>query len=195
MPAKKKRIISKKKNTTRVRGKNNSERKSTSKPNSTRSVKKAFTEKRIKNSPKSKRQPVRTIRRKTHTQKIAANYGWEIVPFVVAVVVAIVVVAQSMQSARQLNEGGAFTIRPTVTHMAGGCEIEGAILIEVRSAERALRRALENLEDSEEFYNWECSVDPQGDKCITAKKDVRRDDRIVRTKIEEIQVLRMAACL
>ena len=110
--------------------------------------------------------------------------------------VAIVVVAQSMQSARELSNGdGTFTIRPTVTHMAGGCEIEGSILREIRSAERALQRSLENLESSEERYGWECSANPGSNECSTAKKDVRRDDRVVRTKIEEIQVLRMTACL
>ena len=209
MAAKKKRTASRKKTVTRAR-KSTTKRKSVKRKavrksakrkavsrKSTRTAKKAFTRKPIrKSAPSRKRTVKRVIRRKTRTQKVAENYGWEIVPFVVAVVVAIVVVAQSIQSAKQLsNDGSTFTVRPTVTHMAGGCEVEDSLLREVRSVERALQRALENLEKSEQVYDSKCSADPQSDCCIKAKQNVRRDDRLVRTKIEEIQVLRMSACL
>ena len=143
-----------------------------------------------------------TNKKPRRTKKVNAlrTNTWELVPFVVAVIIAIIVVAQSMESAQRerikngsslkLMEGG------TPTHMAAeDCELVGAPLRELKSSERALQRTMQSLDEAETLYQWECSTQANDPECMNAKRSLRRENRLVKQKIQETQLMRIQACL
>ena len=105
--------------------------------------------------------------KKRVTRKSSNQFDWEIVPFVIAVVVAIIVVMQSMQSAEYFKNGGnSESLQGPLYHMAGGCVVDEGTVRRIRASERGISRAIKN-----------------GDSELAAKK------------IKELRKIKIEACL
>jgi len=136
----------------------------------------------------------KAVHTKKRTHKRESVSGWEIVPFVVAVVVAIVVILQSVDSAKESRNGGD-DMGAIRTHMAAGCDIEGGKLREVRGRERALARSIELLAEAQYQYDWDCSSEPNGILCAHARDNLQKVSILLQEQSIELEKTRMEACL
>lgn len=135
--------------------------------------------------------------RRTHGKRRVVQEGasgWEIVPFVIAVIVAIVVIVQSIDSATETfpRLGGATALR---THMTAGCEVTGAALREIRGSERGVERSMALLEEAQHQVDWDCSSDPRGSLCTNAKENLQRVSLLVQEEQHNLEQVRIEACL
>ena len=117
------------------------------------------------------------------------------VPFVVAVIVAIVVVMQSVDSAQDQRGANTFSILPAPRHMAADCMLDGATLRGILSAERGAERARLHLESAQDLLSWDCTIDPQSATCEEARTARSKAEDILRVKLQEIQALTVEACI
>ncbi|HLC75729.1 MAG TPA: hypothetical protein VJB82_01230 [Candidatus Peribacterales bacterium] len=139
-----------------------------------------------------KRKIVRHTPTKRSTRTEGAS-GWEIVPFVIAVVVAIVVIVQSIDSATEsLPRSGGAALR---THLSAGCDVSGAALRKIRGSERGVERGMALLEDTQHQVDWDCSTDPHGRLCNKAKENLQEVNILVQEEINNLEQVRIEACL
>lgn len=125
----------------------------------------------------------------------AEGYGWEVIPFAIAILVSVVVIVQSMGAARDMPIQPRNNLEITTMHSAAPCNPTGAPLVELRVSERAYNRTLELLEDAQIQYDWDCSVDAQGKLCSNAKENLQRVNDLLGDQSEEFQAKRIEACL
>ena len=151
----------------------------------------------------------RTCKRRTKKNQVNEAYGWEILPFVVAVIVAFIVVIQSMSSVQseltfEPTGGRGRTMAPGSTmHFAApsyhgvsdGCVIDGATHRQIQAAERALARGLDLLQDAELTHDWDCTTDPRGTLCKSAKDNLEHMQNVVQDLSGEYQKVQIEACL
>jgi len=139
----------------------------------------------------SKVKHVRSRRRKEE----ANSYGWEIVPFLVAVIVAIVVIVQSIDPV--LNDMKIYRDgRAARMHMAAGdCANDGGTFREIRGKERAVERSIGLLTEAQEQLDWDCGMDPRGSICTHAKANLEKVTDLVLQEQRELDQARVESCL
>lgn len=151
----------------------------------------------------------RTCKRTSRKNQTNEAYGWEILPFVVAVIVAFIVVIQSMSSVQSEltfspTGGRGRTMAPSGTmHFAApqyhgasdGCVVDGATHRQIQAAERALARGLDLLQDAQLTQDWDCSTDPRGTLCKSAKANLEHMQSVVQDLSGEYQEVQIGACL
>lgn len=130
-------------------------------------------------------------RRKADTN----SYGWEIVPFLVAVIVAIVVIIQSIDPV--LNDMKMYRDGRTARmHMAAGdCASDGGTMREIRGKERAVDRSIDLLTEAQSQLDWDCSIDARGSLCTHAKANLEKVTDLVLQEQRELDQARVESCM
>ncbi len=138
--------------------------------------------------------PVKTNRARSRKARENAN-GWEIVPFVLAVIIAIVVIIQSMDAVEKemdVRQMGKLSFR---AHPAAECNADGAMLREIRAKERAVARSISLLEEAQHQFDWDCSTDSHGSLCTHAKTNLEHVHSLVQQELAELKDAREESCL
>lgn len=149
-----------------------------------------------KHSRKASKHASKTPRARNHHRKADTNScGWEIVPFLVAVIVAIVVIIQSIDPV--LNDIKVYRNEKAVRmHMAAGdCAMDGGTLREVRGKERAVERSIALLTDAQSQLDWDCSTDSRGSLCVHAKVNLEKVTDLVLKGQRELDQARIESCM
>ena len=156
-----------------------------------------MTKKRIaKTTPRKGKVARRTVTKRKRSRRMneaQGASGWEIIPFVIAVIIAIIVIVESIDSATDTLP------RPTETalrtHMTAGCEVSGVALREIRGSERGVERGMALLEEAQHQIDWDCSTDPHGSLCSHAKVNLQKVNMLLQEEIISLQKARIEACL
>ncbi len=132
---------------------------------------------------------------RSHRRKDTNSYGWEIVPFLVAVIVAIVVIVQSidpvLSDMKAYRDGRAIRM-----HMAAGdCAADGGTLREIRGKERAVDRSIDLLTEAQGQLDWDCGMDAGGSLCAHAKANLEKVTNLVLKEQRELDQARVESCM